>query len=113
VAFSLFHGQNGVVPLARSSFVFGRTHITENTNTGTQFDPLAAKAATISLSPFGTAGPFTFDSFSKKWNKQNIKPSNYEPVSQVFICFVLIFLIRSSFPINRGRYKVHKEQTLC
>ncbi|KAJ1694255.1 hypothetical protein LUZ63_010953 [Rhynchospora breviuscula] len=79
VAFRLFHGQNGVVPLGGRSFVFDETHITENTKAGPQFDPLAAKAATISLSGFG---PFGFDFFSKKWNKQNKKTSNYERISQ-------------------------------
>lgn len=100
VAFSLFHGQNGVVPLAGRSFEFDETRVSENTETGHQFDPLAAKAATISLSTFGLGSPFTFDSLSKKRNKQSKKPSNYEPISQVFICFVVLFLMIYSFPIN-------------
>ncbi|KAF3336750.1 hypothetical protein FCM35_KLT19336 [Carex littledalei] len=82
VAFSLFHGQNGVVPLAGRSFEFDETRVSENTETGHQFDPLAAKAATISLSTFGLGGPFTFDSLSRKRNKHSKKPSNYEPISQ-------------------------------
>ncbi|XP_078182725.1 uncharacterized protein LOC144576281 isoform X1 [Carex rostrata] len=80
VAFRLFHGQNGVVPLAGRAFQFDESQITETSETGPQFDPLAAKAATISLSAFGPAGPFGFDSFSK--HKQNKKPSNFKLVSQ-------------------------------
>uniref|UniRef100_A0A803LZ60 Uncharacterized protein n=1 Tax=Chenopodium quinoa TaxID=63459 RepID=A0A803LZ60_CHEQI len=48
MAFSLFHGRNGVVPLS------GRSHLrTDNLETDSsppKFNPLAAKAATISLS---------------------------------------------------------------
>jgi hypothetical protein len=75
------------VPLAGRSFAFDEAHITETIKSGPQFDPLAAKAATISLSSLGLSGPLGFDSLSKKWNKQNKKASNYEPVSQVCICF--------------------------
>lgn len=35
-----------------------------------KFNPLAAKAATISLSAFGPGGPFGFDSFSEMWKNQ-------------------------------------------
>ena len=38
-----------------------------------QFNPLAAKAASMSLSSFGSGGPFGFDFFSKNWNNQNKK----------------------------------------
>ncbi|KAJ1695762.1 hypothetical protein LUZ63_012460 [Rhynchospora breviuscula] len=82
VAFRLFHGQNGVVPLAGRSFVFDESHVTEDTKTGRQFDPLAAKAATISLSAFGPCGPFAFDSLSKKLNMKRKMPSSYKPFSQ-------------------------------
>ncbi|KAK6136289.1 hypothetical protein DH2020_029953 [Rehmannia glutinosa] len=40
-----------------------------------QFNPLAAKAATISLSGFGPGGPFGFDAFFEKRKKEN-KDSN-------------------------------------
>jgi hypothetical protein len=86
VAFRLFHGQNGVVPLTGRSFVFDEAHISETNKSSPQFDPLAAKAATISLSALGLGGPLGFDSFSKKWNKQNKKTPNYEPVPQVCTC---------------------------
>ncbi|KAF8395217.1 hypothetical protein HHK36_019159 [Tetracentron sinense] len=48
------------------------------------FNPLAAKAATISLSAFGSGGPFNFDSFSEKWKKQKqkSKSSKQESSSQ-------------------------------
>ncbi|URE27517.1 hypothetical protein MUK42_02540 [Musa troglodytarum] len=39
------------------------------------FNPLAAKAATISLSAFGPGGPFGFDFFSNKSNRQNNRSS--------------------------------------
>jgi hypothetical protein len=50
-----------------------------------QFKPLAAKAATISLSAFGLGGPFGFVNFSEKWKKQKkSEPSSKrEPSSEV------------------------------
>jgi len=66
MAFRLFHGEDGVVPLSERSFPISRK--VEHQETQPQFNPLAAKAATISLSSFG--GPFSFDAFSKKWNNQ-------------------------------------------
>ncbi|KAL8538607.1 hypothetical protein ACS0TY_000575 [Phlomoides rotata] len=68
-AFRLFHGQNGVVPLTGRSFL--RTEKSQSEPSPAQFNPLAAKAATISLSGFGTGGPFGFDSFFEKWKKEN------------------------------------------
>lgn len=50
-----------------------------------QFNPLAAKAATISLSAFGPGGPFGFGSFNDKWKNQKKKSesaSKKEPSSQ-------------------------------
>ncbi|KAH0662819.1 hypothetical protein KY284_027750 [Solanum tuberosum] len=38
-----------------------------------QFHPLAAKRASISLSSFGSGGPFSFDSLSRKWNSKKKK----------------------------------------
>ncbi|KAJ4759036.1 zinc finger B-box protein [Rhynchospora pubera] len=69
-AFRLFHGRDGVVPLTGRSFKH-----TDNLNldSSQQFDPLAAKAATISLSGFGPGGPFGFDSFSQNWKRSNNK----------------------------------------
>ncbi|KAI9157322.1 hypothetical protein LWI28_020615 [Acer negundo] len=65
MAFRLFHGTDGVVPLS------GRSFVPSETATSPQFNPLAAKAATISLSSFG--GPFSFDAFSEKWKNQKKK----------------------------------------
>ncbi|KAK9699537.1 hypothetical protein RND81_08G180000 [Saponaria officinalis] len=69
-AFRLFHGREGVVPLS------GRLYVqSENSERGPpapQFNPLAAKAATISLSGFG-GGLFGFDAFSDKWKNQKKK----------------------------------------
>lgn len=64
MSFKLFHGKDGVVPLSE------RSHFRNDNSEpelGPQFNPLAAKAATISLSSFGPGGPFSFDSFSEKW----------------------------------------------
>ncbi|KAL0403467.1 UNVERIFIED_CONTAM: hypothetical protein Sradi_1987500 [Sesamum radiatum] len=73
MAFRLFHGQNGVVPLSERSFI--RTEKSPSESSPAQFNPLAAKAATISLSAFGPGGPFGFDAFSEKW-KNAKKKSN-------------------------------------
>lgn len=48
-----------------------------------QFNPLAATAATISLSSFGAGGPFNFDFFSEKWGKQKKKSGKKENSSKV------------------------------
>ncbi|XP_077240764.1 uncharacterized protein LOC143881538 [Tasmannia lanceolata] len=79
MAFRLFHGRDGVVPLSGRSFSRPDNSPPEPTR---QFNPLAAKAATISLSAFGPGGPFSFDSFSEKWKKQKKTPSKKETSSQ-------------------------------
>ena len=72
MAFKLFHGKDGVVPLSgRSSSSFHGENVLPEP--ATQFNPLAAKAATISLSAFG--GPFSFDFFSEKWKKNQKRKS--------------------------------------
>lgn len=80
MAFRLFHGRDGVVPLSRRSYVQSET--LELGPSAPQFNPLAAKAATISLSGFGAGGPFSFDAFSGKWKNQKKKPSKKESSSQ-------------------------------
>lgn len=67
MAFKLFHGKDGVVPLSGCSHVCNDIPDFKPTP---YFNPLAAKAATISLSSFGPGGPFDFGSFSDKWKKQ-------------------------------------------
>ncbi|KAL7590559.1 hypothetical protein Lser_V15G36351 [Lactuca serriola] len=76
-AFRVFHGQNGVVPLSDS----------EPSSLGSEpgpqrFNPLAAKAATISLSGFG--GAFGFDAFNEMFKSQQRKhkPSNKKKSSK-------------------------------
>ncbi|XP_052184450.1 uncharacterized protein LOC127796387 isoform X2 [Diospyros lotus] len=71
IAFRLFHGQNGIVPLSGRSFV--RAEEKDSKPAPFQFNPLAAKAAIISLSAFGPGGPFGFDAFSEKWKNQKRK----------------------------------------
>ncbi|GFP82833.1 hypothetical protein PHJA_000426400 [Phtheirospermum japonicum] len=72
-AFRLFHGQNGVVPLSGRSFVRTEKPMPRSESSPAQFNPLAAKAATISLSGFGPGGPFGFDAFSEKWKNAKKK----------------------------------------
>lgn len=72
-AFKLFHGKDGVVPLSERS---GSDKISLEPEMASPFNPLAAKAATISLSAFGPGGPFSFGSFSEKWKKQKSEASN-------------------------------------
>ncbi|KAI7993163.1 hypothetical protein LOK49_LG11G01933 [Camellia lanceoleosa] len=69
-AFKLFHGKDGVVPLSERPFFHDKSL---ETKPAPQFNPLAAKAASISLSGFGSGGPFGFDFFSKNWNNQKKK----------------------------------------
>ena len=72
-AFKLFHGKDGIVPLSgHSSF---RDDLEDETP---QFNPLAGKVATISLSAFGPGGPFSFGPFSDKYKKQQKKPNKQE-----------------------------------
>lgn len=66
-AFRLFHGQDGVVPLSNSA----RAEAEKKPEP--VFNPLAAKAATISLSSFGPGGPFGFDAFSDMFKNQKRK----------------------------------------
>lgn len=88
MAFRLFHGQNGVVPLSERSFL--PTGRPQSESVATQFNPLAARAATISLSAFGPSGPFGFDAFSDMWkNKKNkSKSSKKESSSQVLTTYI-------------------------
>ena len=61
MAFRLFHGQNGVVPLSEGLLQFSQKVKPEPVPH--QFNPLAAKAATISLS--GLGGPFGFNTLNE------------------------------------------------
>ncbi|KAL3819984.1 hypothetical protein ACJIZ3_005889 [Penstemon smallii] len=74
MAFRVFHGQNGVVPLSGRSFI--HTEKSPFEQSPAHFNPLAAKAATISLSSFGPGGPFSFDAFAKKFKKDNNKSNS-------------------------------------
>ncbi|CAN7124403.1 unnamed protein product [Brassica rapa subsp. narinosa] len=71
-AFKLFHGKDGIVPLSgHSSF---RDDVEDETpRAAPQFNPLAGKVATISLSAFGPGGPFGYGPFSDKFKKQQKK----------------------------------------
>ncbi|KAJ8765867.1 hypothetical protein K2173_020383 [Erythroxylum novogranatense] len=82
MSFRLFHGREGVVPLSERSF--SHSDKVERKPSLMEFNPLAAKAATISLSSFGPGGSFSFDSFSKKWSnqKKNSDSSNKKSSSK-------------------------------
>ncbi|KAF8378986.1 hypothetical protein HHK36_028413 [Tetracentron sinense] len=82
MAFRLFHGRDGVVPLSGRSYARSDNLLLEP---APQFNPLPAKAASIGLSAFGPGGPFSFDSFSEIWKKQKKKSrssNKREPSSQ-------------------------------
>lgn len=70
LAFKFFHGKDGVVPLSGRSECL-KDHLEADPTPC--FNPLAAKAATISLSAFGPGGPFGFNHFSEKWKLQKKK----------------------------------------
>lgn len=70
--FKLFHGKDGVVPLSER---FGFDNKSSEPEVAPHFNPLAGKAATISLSAFGPGGPFSFGNFSEKWKKQKSESS--------------------------------------
>ncbi|KAG4992274.1 uncharacterized protein LOC114424945 [Glycine soja] len=77
MAFKLFHGKDGVIPLSeKSDFHNGSTEA----DSLPVFNPLAGRAASISLS--GPGGPFSFWNFSEKWKKQkNSESSNKKEYS--------------------------------
>ncbi|CAN6486983.1 unnamed protein product [Victoria cruziana] len=79
MAFRIFHGRDGVVPLAERSFP--QPENLERVS-ASQFNPLAAKAATISLTAFGQGGLFGFDFFSRQWIKQTRRPPSRKESSQ-------------------------------
>ncbi|KAI3817680.1 hypothetical protein L1987_11477 [Smallanthus sonchifolius] len=70
-AFRLFHGQNGVVPLSEPSISSHGPQKVRSEPAPQQFHPLAARAATISLSGFG--GPFGFEAFNEMFNNHQRK----------------------------------------
>ncbi|CAA0812046.1 Unknown protein [Striga hermonthica] len=67
MAFKLFHGKDGLVPLSGSSQIHLDQHETE---AAPEFNPLASRAASISMSSFGPGGPFGFNSFFGKIQKK-------------------------------------------
>ncbi|XP_043694703.1 uncharacterized protein LOC122645463 [Telopea speciosissima] len=75
MAFRLFHGKDGVVPLSGRSYSHSE-NMEPEPETAAPFNPLAAKAATISLSAFGPGGPFSFNSFSEMWKNQERKSNS-------------------------------------
>lgn len=92
MAFKLFHGKDGVIPLSERSDFHNGSMDSMEADPRPVFNPLAGKAATISLSAFGLGGPFNFGNFSEKWKKQkNSESSNKkEQSSQVNIGFLIL-----------------------
>jgi len=82
MAFRVFHGRDGVVPLSEGSFPQIEMPLPKPSP---EFNPLAAKAATISLSAFG--GFFSFGDFSNKRNKKNFNKKNPNNLPQVIRAF--------------------------
>jgi len=95
IAFKLFHGKDGVIPLSeKSDFHRGSAEAAVSLPA---FNPLAGRAATISLSTFGPGGPFNFGNFSEKWKKQNnsessSKKEHSSQVNILFLYFLFSFL---------------------
>lgn len=87
MAFKLFHGKDGVVPLSERSWVPNENMVVVAAPT---FNPLPAKAATISLSAFGPGGPFSFESFSKKWKKPKNKRENSRKENSAQVCSITL-----------------------
>lgn len=80
MAFKLFHGKDGIIPLSEKSELHNDSRELEPQPV---FNPLASNFATISLSSFGPGGMFGFGNFSDKWKKQ--KKDKRESSSQVNI----------------------------
>lgn len=97
-AFKLFHGKDGIVPLSG----FADDSEDEAGRRALQFNPLAGKVATISLSAFGPGGPFGFGPFSEKWKKQQKKPkpSKNQQVGFDRLCKTLEFYKELLFLIS-------------
>ncbi|KAK4252653.1 hypothetical protein QN277_014398 [Acacia crassicarpa] len=80
MAFNLFHGKDGIIPLSEKSDLHNDGRELEPQPV---FNPLPANFATIGLSSFGPGGMFGFDNFSEKWKKQKkTEPNKREPSSQ-------------------------------
>lgn len=111
MAFKLFHGNDGVVPLS------GRSELLKDNLEAdpTPFNPLAAKAATISLSAFGPGGPFSFNHFSEKWNLQKKKSGSSkkrESTPKVdLICFWLTFFFLKFGETKPGVFNIPEHST--
>jgi len=79
MAFKLFHGKDGIVPLSERSDFY---NVNKEADSMPVFNPLVGKAASISLSSFGLGGPFSFGDSSEKWKKQkNSESSNKKEYS--------------------------------
>lgn len=82
LAFKLFHGKDGVLPLTRNSSSDVdklEAHVVPKINR------LASTTASISMSAFGPGGPFGFHSFfGKKLNKDSESSRKKEQSTKVF-----------------------------
>lgn len=110
MAYKLFHGKDGVVPLAEGS----RLH---TSNLGPepvpQFNPLAAKAATISLSAFGLGGPFSFGPFSDKWKRQKKSESSSDKREKSSEVLMLYFSVDHVTLFNDGMLFISTMKKFC
>ncbi|KZV45246.1 Zinc finger B-box domain containing protein 1 isoform 1 [Dorcoceras hygrometricum] len=78
LAFKLFHGKDGVVPLSGSTQPYVENLDTDDVR---HFNPLVSKAASISMSAFGPGGPFGFHSFLGKNQNKTPESSGKEELS--------------------------------
>lgn len=83
MAFKIFHGKDGVVPLSGNS----STDLDKlETESVPEFNHFASKAASISMSGFGPGGPFGFHSFFGKGpNKGSDSSRKKEHSPKVFL----------------------------
>lgn len=84
MAFKLFHGKDGVIPLNGNSQPCLDKIEAEPVPV---FNPLASKAASISMSSFGLGGPFGFDSFFRKIPTKKSESSSKKEHSHR-VCFL-------------------------
>lgn len=99
MAFKLFHGKDGVVPLTdKTDFGSGSAEAVVSLPV---FNPLAGKAATISLSTFGPGGSFSFGNFSEKWKKQNNSESSNKKKQSSQVNILFFYLLFSFFILFR------------
>ncbi|KAF3598618.1 hypothetical protein F2Q69_00033955 [Brassica cretica] len=108
-AFRLFHGHDDVVSLSDSPCAGAE----KPKFSSPAFYPLAAKAATTSLSSFGHGGPFGFDAFSDMFKNQEKKSdSSKKKDSSSKVKLLMLFLLNMFLCtlVKEHEIKTHQER---